>query len=59
LVGVAAGLLDEAAADGEAAGEELLGAAALLEDGVGVLLAVGCPPVSTVPSSPPVSRSAT
>jgi hypothetical protein len=46
-------------ADGDAAGEELLGAAALLEDVDGVLLAVGCPAVPTVPSSPPVRRSTT
>jgi hypothetical protein len=58
LVGVAAEVLDEAVADGDAAGEEL-GAAALLGDVDGVLLVVGCPAVSTVPSSPPVSRSAT
>ena len=43
LVGVAAGLLDETVADGDAAGAELLGAAALLEDVDGVLLAVGWP----------------
>jgi len=55
FVGEAAGLL-LAEADGEAAGEELLGAGALLDVVGGVLLAVGCPAVST-PSSPPVSRS--
>jgi hypothetical protein len=57
FVGEAAGVLDEA--DGEAAGDELLGAAAaLLDDVDGVVLVVGFPAVPTVPSSPPVSRSA-